>query len=100
MAQGLDSKSTSNLTRPAKQCTCVYTTKHLIKMLAHADKTPALHSKLIGHDINMVGKLKQVHVLTAKLVSVRHNHGFFVSIKSMTGFTYVCICHLLVITRE
>ena len=52
-----------------------------------------LQNKLRGCDVNLVGKCKQIHVLTDKLRSVLAymtkgtTHEFFMSTKCTTGFT-------------
>ena len=50
----------------------------------------SLHNYLRSHDINTVGKRKQLQALTAGLVGIRnqHMHGLFMSTKHMTGFTH------------
>ena len=85
MAQGLDSTRTNNLTLPVTQCVCVCVTPQSaykkLKLRCQciiwiADKASSLHNKLRSRAINMVGKHKQVHVLTAGLVSIRHDTWF------------------------
>ena len=72
MAQKFDSTSTDNLTRLVTQCTRVLHHKAHRRRLSKgtsasssiADKTHSLHNKLRRCDFNMMGKCKQVHMLT------------------------------------
>ena len=82
MAQGLDSMSTNYIsyTSSNRMRTCVtpqstykaLNLRHQCIILI-ADKTHTLHNKLRSCNINTVGKRKQIYVLTAGLVSIRHN---------------------------
>ena len=79
--KGLDSTGTNNLTYLAAQCTRVLYHKAQLKDLnwgagtpfSMADTTVSLHIWLSSRYINTVGKRKQLHVLTAGLVSVRND---------------------------
>ena len=81
IARHLDSTSTNNLTRPLTQCASVLHHKAHIRDLNKgasassfiADKMHSLHNKLRRYDVNVVGKHKQACVLTAGLVSIRHD---------------------------
>ena len=65
----------------------------------------SLHNTLSGHDVNSVGKQKQVHVLTDYLgfllmcTTKGTAHGFLVSTEGMTGFTHEYL-PLISIARE
>ena len=75
-------------------CTCVIPQSSIkggaSASFSIADTMLSLHNYLKTHDINMVGKRKQLHVLTAGLVGIRnqHMHGLFMSTKHVTGFTH------------
>ena len=83
MAQGLDSTGANNLMCLITQCAHVlYVSQSTHKGLKFGgantasmvtDKMHSLQKKLRSCDINMVGKHKQLHVLAARLVSIRHN---------------------------
>ena len=81
MALGLDSTGTNNLICLVAQCVRVLYHKVQLKDLNWVTNEPfsiagtmlSLHKWLRSHDINTVEKHKQLHVLTAGLVSVKKN---------------------------